>query len=469
MPNVHKPPDGRKFDTLRALRGTFTKRLASMLRHNCEAPGLCWPIYTHLGALEAEEGGDGEGRRPASVLPSPYLEPEPLHDLQDQIFGFSDAARTRGRVWFTRATTLYDYALVLRSIADHVQRDGADTIRIVPWFDPVLQKTLPCSAAQLYGLTFYVEDVSTAAVFLDGRPVESLVRNPPDETGRPSVMIAECEIRHVLFEQLDPTLNAPQAVEFSGARWQWKQAPSDDIAHGRLTSEPTGGITGLATMRLPLFGLRPVGTQLIRFTVRAAPDASFAILLETETGGRFFFGDDRLLASIGVPLTAHYALSRHGRAADHWAVYVVPFHDLVWAPGTKPSGPMPNHPLTAVTLLCARGAGVGVDFADIALLRARATGLSGRPEPLFCLGGFVPSFVSGQEVHVAPANDLSHGGSSETVDQRGFFCFSGLPRGIYRVWSDRGVTRLVDRRGPLVEVNANVAQLVLDRQVEPNA
>jgi hypothetical protein len=462
MPNVHTPPDGKKFDDLRALRGTFTKRVASLLRHNRETPGLCWPIYTHLGALEAEENRK-EGEGTPAALPSPYLEPEPLHLLQDQMFGFTDGARERGRLWFTRGTTLYEYALMLRSVGQHVHRDGPDIVRISSWVDPVLQCRLPHSASQLYGLTFYVDDADLAEVFLDGRSIECVIRNPRDETGRPSVTIAECEIRHVLFEQLDPTLNLPQEVELADARWHWQRAARDDGAYGRLTSNVVASGNKLAGMCLPLFGWHPIGAQLFRCSVRPAPDARFGILLSTKSGGRFFFGDQQLLPSIEGPLTAHYALSRTG-TGDRWLSFVVPFHDLVWAAGTGAGGPMPNHALAAVTLLVV-GDG-GVDFANVAFLRPRATSQPKREEQLYCVGGCVPSFSADQLVHIAPASESDAPVRHETVDQRGYFCFAGLSRGVYRVWSEAEAHRLVDRRGGLVEVGTNVVHLELDRRAE---
>src|SRR5476649_1191267 len=111
--------------------------------------------------------------------------------LQDRAFGISGDG---SRQWLTRASVLYDYALIVRSLADHVRRDG-DNIDISSWADAVLGQTLPCSPAQLYGVTFYVRDAGTAGVSLNGRRIETLSRNPADETGRQSVTVLESEIR----------------------------------------------------------------------------------------------------------------------------------------------------------------------------------------------------------------------------------------------------------------------------------
>ncbi len=47
----------------------------------------------------------------------------------------------------------------------------------------------PLSSADLQGLTFYAADAARTRVFVDGREVPQLQRNPPDASGRLSVTI----------------------------------------------------------------------------------------------------------------------------------------------------------------------------------------------------------------------------------------------------------------------------------------
>ena len=63
------------------------------------------------------------------------------------------------------------------------ERPELNIVLIRSWIDPVLQKRLPRSPAQLHGLTFYVEDPEQAEVRLDGRLIETLTRNGPIEPG----------------------------------------------------------------------------------------------------------------------------------------------------------------------------------------------------------------------------------------------------------------------------------------------
>ena len=146
-------------------------------------PCPTWPIYTHLGALADKR------------IPHPYFEQGPLLAFQDRVLNISGSVPGHARLWFSRASVIYDYALILRGIGAHVTRRTANHIAIASWHDDVLTKTLPRSPGQLYGLIFYVDEPAEAKVELDGEAIETLFRNRPDETGRSSVTIAECDIK----------------------------------------------------------------------------------------------------------------------------------------------------------------------------------------------------------------------------------------------------------------------------------
>ncbi len=473
MPNIRQPEPGRKFDGTRSHADNFAERLAKVLAGCDQDPGNNWPVYTHLGAISGylrkqrhlRRGGqteDDEDDENAAV-PSPYFQPAtPLFELQDRVFNISGSFGSNQRLWFARATVLYDYALMLRIIAEHVSRPDANTVHICSWHDAVLDKQLPRSPAQLYGLTFYVDDPTMAQVSLDDRTLPILARNPPDATGRPSVTIAESEIRTVVFEQLDPTVNLLGEAKLAGGTWTWSK-DADGFTYGRLAAfGQQESSAGLITLTLPLHGLTPIGAQYLAFALRRSEGSQFGLLFETRSGGRFFFGDSAVLEGFGQPVTASYLFTQHSRAAGRWHMLVAPFHDLTWASGAQPGAPMPSHPLETFTLICAAPEERGIDIGNLAFLRPRATALSQRPEQRYCLGGAIPAFKPDQRVHAASLVDES-AQLTETVDQRGHFCFAQVPRGIYRVWSPVNGHELHDRRGPLVEVGGNVMHLVLER------
>ena len=445
LPNLNEPAGKALFDGTQSLSENFLPRLDRVLDVSSENPGLYWPIYTHLGGIGVQVAD--------ANLPSPYLQGDALHRLQDRTFNISGNVASNGRLWTVRASTLYDYALIHRSIPDHVTWKDANTIEITSWRDPVLDKTLPRSPAQLYGLTFYVDDPSRAKVRLDGQPVRALARNPADETGRPSVTILEAEIRHCVFDALDPLQKAGLEAELSGGTWRFSRAEKDIAPHGRLAvSRGTA-----ASLRLPMFGWTAEGAQLLSFLGHGSKSASFGIVLETESGGRFYFGDRAVLESIG-PVTAHYLLERHAGAGLR--DMVAPFHCLTWAAESVPGGPMPGQSLAAITLHCMGGRGAYADFGQLSLLRPRATSLNHSGAPSYCLGGTVVEFASAQAVYAQPKGKA--GALSTAVDQRGRFCFPKLPSGVYTVWTEAAAGKVYDRRGAEIELRSDTMTLHLE-------
>ncbi|MEO8926009.1 MAG: hypothetical protein ABI306_02490 [Caulobacteraceae bacterium] len=381
---------------------TFVLRMMKALGDAGREPGGVWPIYTHLGAMASDAGRFGN-----PVIPEPYFEEDAMLALRDAAMG---VRKERPRMWFTRATTLYDYCLIVGSIAEHVRRRG-DTIDIASWRDKVLGRTLPISPAQLYGLTFYVKDAAKAVVRLDGRVIDTLSRNRPDETRRQSVTILESEIRTVLFDALNPLANYPDEAEISG-ECEWRD--------GYLAVD--GAVT------LPLHGLSLPSAQALTFAAKGV----FGVRLRTEDGGAFYFGDPKWAQETDH---ATYAFPKRDGG-----VFVVPFHDLDWRANADVHAP--SHPLASITLMGR------ATFAKVALLRPRATTLD---RTGFCVAGRVADFEPGQVV------DLE--GRQEVVDQRGWFCFWQVPKGVHRLTSNGRC----DRRGPLIEVGSDVSGLVVDR------
>jgi hypothetical protein len=385
--------------------------------------------------------------------------------LQDRVFAISGSRPERERVWFTRASVIYDYALMIRGIGEHVSRLDADTVIIESWMDEALDKRLPRSPTQLYGLTFYVDDPVRAEVRLDGEVIESLVRNSPDETGRASVTVAECDIRNTIFDQLDPLANDGGSTSPIGGQWTWHPRLSGAPAFGRLevastvADDDSGG--DLALLAIPLRGWCAAGAQLARLKARRHGGVRFGVVLETETGAAFFIGDREVAPRLGRPVAASYFLDRHDAADGSWSTIVTPFYDLGWSEDCAPGGPMPSHPLKTLTLACAGPPGAAVDLAGLALLRPRTSVRPGDSDSGFCVGGQVEGFAPGQAVQLSASEGANPPIRSVSVDQCGWFCYEGVRPGVYRLWSATADGEMHDRRGPLIEVGAHLMSLVL--------
>ncbi len=472
FPPVGPPVSGRKFDG-HSRRDTFSERVLRILDDVEVKPGLLWPMYTHLGSLARDEPDENDADPEDDAVaadrewvPSPYLDKPTLARLQDHVFGISGDAASRPRVWFTRATVLYDYALIVQSVAPHVHRPDENTIRISSWFDPVLGKMLPRSPGQLYGLTFYVEDPAKARVLLDSKPLNVLVRNARDETGRYSVTVAESDIRYVLIGRLNPLANSPQEALLEGGKWQWIANTGEKRPFGRLTIAGnlagTPQARGTARLSVPLHGWAPTGSQLMVFSIVIDDNVKFGFIFKTRTGGTFYFGDRALPTRPARNVTASYFFPPRYRAPNRLHVLTVPFHDLIWSEQAKPGGPMPNHVLTSFTIVIVGPEGSGIRVGGLEFLRPRCVADNRSDERLFCLGGRVAGYRPGQAVTAMAEDQNSGPGLLETsVDQRGYFSFGRVPAGLYCVRSKSDDRDLFDRRGPLVDVSSDIMNLVL--------
>ncbi len=464
LPNIVKPEGRKRFDGTRSKQDTFAVRISRILDYASDEPGLFYPIYTHLGRGSSPEDNRLLEEQTLKAiqgdlaLSDKYFEPGPLHALQDRVFNMSGRCEQRDRMWLTRASVLYDYALMLLLIGDQVDRPDANTIEIRSWLDPVLGKTLPVSAAQLYGLTFHVDDPAAARVSLDGAPVELLARNGPDDSGRHSVTIAESEIQLPVFERLDPCRAQP--IEPEAGEWTWH--PEGERPFGRLTrlEGPQERSKGIASLRIPMNGWAPSGAQALAVSIRNGAKARFGIVLETISGGTFCIGDKSLFARHLPYAMASYLFRQRDRTPEEWTTLVAPFSDLAWADNVAPGGPLPNHALKSITLLCFGPAPSAVDFARLRFLRPRATSRHAARVSGYCLGGSITPPADRQSVHAEPV-DTSREPVTVATDQRGYFCFNGLQAGIYRVWSDGEAGHCIDHRGELVDVSTNITTLAL--------
>ena len=455
------PPPGAAPEKL-TRHETFCRRLGGVLDRAEETPGLFWPFYTHLGGLVNRFAGE--------QVPSPYFDAEPLHRLQDSAFNISGTVKGGARTWFTRGTVIYDYALMLRAIEPRLERPDPDTVWLRSWFDPVLGKTMPRSKAQLYGLTFYVYDPARAEIRLDGEKIETIVTNGPDEAGRLSVTIAECDLRFSLFHELDPLADVAGGRLENGT-WTWRDPAEGERAFGRLEvgtgAEGGASARASAALTIPMHGWTAPGAQLVSLWVRRSRGALFGLVVETQTGGRFYFGDRQLEERCGPGAIASYRFDSPSDAEPRWRRSTAPFHDLAWSAGATPGAPLPNHPLASITLVCGGPPGASVDLAQMEFLRPR-TSAGSASDKGFCLGGQLAPFEPGVIVRRARRDGVG-ATISAAVDQRGFFCFEQTPRGVYAVWAETPQGRMIERRGPFVEVVSDNMSLVLDRLVAGGA
>ncbi|MDX4013128.1 hypothetical protein Q6A86_09030, partial [Aliarcobacter skirrowii] len=143
-----------------------------------------FPIYTHLGYIDIEE------------RKTPYFETENLDQLHKVTFG-KDKDR---QVWFTKALTLYDYSLILQTVAKRVLR-YKDIIFIRKYRDSVINLMLPINKNQLNGLTFYVDSFDKTNIIYNYKKIIDLSYNYEYNTNRKIVTIVGVGNNYPIIEK----------------------------------------------------------------------------------------------------------------------------------------------------------------------------------------------------------------------------------------------------------------------------
>jgi hypothetical protein len=115
--------------------------------------------------------------------------------LSNYVYNFDGNIGPDRRVWSPPANTWIRYQITQAGIADHlIVNADSSSIQITPWQDPVTHRVIPepqAGTRDLEGLTVYVDHPEQATVRIGDKPVETLTRNPPDETGRASITIVD--------------------------------------------------------------------------------------------------------------------------------------------------------------------------------------------------------------------------------------------------------------------------------------
>jgi len=389
---------------------TFTNRLRTVIDDLRGKKGRAAQFYTHLGNLAP----DNEN------LPDPYFDQNDLREFQDRVFGCGPE-RNDHRIWFTRGTVLSDYSLVLQSIGHHTKRPDGNTVSITSWTDPYAGIPVARNPHQLYGQTFYVDDSSKAKAYLDDEGLSEVVRNPADESGRQSVTIAESTIRHTVFRAIDPQKRWSLEKDNCAADWNSES----------LSLSPADSATGKVTI-LP-GGISPVGAQHLVFRIRRdSVESKFALIIETETGGRFAFGDSSMIAEVDSSIDAKYDFASAFPSDDSRQTCVVPFYDLEWAARDLSADavrPLPSHEPVSIQF---QVSGSGVEIDCLEYTRPKTTSPNSEHPDSVKIGVRCDSSRCGQTFELrSVADDFVV--ATASPNEMGHLIFDAVSKGGYRL------------------------------------
>ena len=423
---------------------TFSERMRRLLECSAQETDQAWPFYTHLGNTRDPQ--------------EPYFDDSVMSMLQDRVMNISGSVPAGKRLGFVSASRLYQYSLLAQVLPENVSRIGGDTIRIKSWRHKYTNKIMPLSVEDLHGITFYVDDSSKAQVFLDKKPVENLVRNPADGELRQSVTIVGGHVSHVLLDEVpfadETILSQEECIAIQWLTDKTDAARGSGYARLELSQPGSGQIKWFPQ------DIDPAGCQHFAYSVRRQESQSrCGVLVETQDGGRFYFGDSLTHQSV-VDVNASYLTSQS--ASGEWERRVIPLVDLKWRSGSVPGGPLPASPITSMSFILESDTACGVDLDAVEFLRSGAPRnsvskscvLGGRIEGAFSELRLVLSY-NGLDGERIVRDDAFFDGS-------GFFAFTGLPCDeIVELYAESDGKRFNPSNGPFIAVHGDSLEVVI--------
>ncbi|MDD5671499.1 MAG: sulfotransferase domain-containing protein, partial [Candidatus Omnitrophica bacterium] len=116
---------------IKSIATNFHLRLGQLIRDMVQHPKRCCILATHFGNLEPED-----------IVKTPYFPKETIQELREKMFHFSPRRSFDKRIWFTRASVLCDYALMIQTLPEAIARPDENTVKVQSWQDPVLDMRL---------------------------------------------------------------------------------------------------------------------------------------------------------------------------------------------------------------------------------------------------------------------------------------------------------------------------------------
>ena len=335
-------------------QGTVTTplRINRILKTQSEI-SLVFPFYTHLGNII-----------PKSKRTTPYYPEDIIGQLQNSVFGINKKDKEKPRFWFTRASILYDYCLMLRSLSFHVRRDKYN-IYISSWYDETLKQKLPVSPEQLHGITFYTDNAWESHIFLNDEKLPDICLNPADNTGRQSITILGRGTEFIVFNKFYPE-KFTNGFTGQNVTTHWIDDQSESSTGSGFVRIAIENKVGGCLSWNPE-SLYPYGSQYFGYTYRKSDESiKVGILVKTRSQGVFWFHDPDISPDKNA-ITAAYQFN--DGFTEHWENRWLPFYDMQWNEKADPGGPLPSHGIRKITIFLQGEQGSYIDIDQIIFMR----------------------------------------------------------------------------------------------------
>jgi hypothetical protein len=390
-----------------------------------------------------------------------------LRQLSNQVYNFDGTVPANQRVWSPPATTWLRYQMLRAHIQEHVtaSTDG-NKITIQPWRDPVTSQTIPdlhSGTRDLHGLTLYVRSPELARIFVDSTELHTFTRNPPDETGQPSITLIDDNSPTTLIDSV-PLADKGDVTMTAGSYTDTRTGPdTPELRRGfiSLTADRNGDSKLVfKPSRLDLYNSTHLHLAYRRLTGATKP-GQMTISLKMEDG------DEVVMREGDAPpfsaSTASQWLIPEAGISTNWKHITLDTAQLSWpeihATNTGWSRPpLPIGRVKSITLSLENAApGTILDLGDLEILRPMGNG--GAPDQRKLVAGRVtdPRNIGLPNITVE-AHSNSIGLIRTQTDQDGLFAFR-RPKGERLAISAKiaGQTCAI-QQGRLVEISKDEAE-----------
>lgn len=416
--------------------------------------------YTHFAS------GDSDFRRTVATPLRPSVVAW-LERLSNLMFNFDGRVLPTHRVWIAPGGTIARYRIAQPQIAPHVTVDRQTSrVTIRSWKDPVTGNLMPDRGGgmrDLHGITVYVPDAAAASVVVAGTETVSFTRNPPDQSGRPSVTLVDDSTPTAILDEVPLAANG--ILQVNGGAWSEPNQPREGSARGRTFGVLTAS-GGDAVVRWQPGQLALWNTSHIEVALRRAGAAG-----ATPTGRLFLeleMADGRVIAAIQDPTPQDVATRSVWNVAGHstgpnWSTHVLSVAELRW-PQT-PAGKRPPLPIGMVREvrfgLRAAAPGERLDLDSVRALRPNSNNTD--PGGRKLIGGRV--LARGKVVPRIVVEATRPDGSrvSTVTDRNGYYFLVGQPANeVLRVAALAGGKRCAPLAGAAIHLTRDQPEVDID-------
>jgi hypothetical protein len=189
------------------------KQIEKVLERLASREGCGAILYTHLNFGGPSHSLTVRGPTRDSICDAALH--TALRVLAGRYFGLRVNVPAADRLYVAPTSVLLRQSATRQLLAGTIIYDPAtNCVHVSPRYDPTLGREVPRREdgfRDLRGLTVYVDDAVNARLQVGSRNVAALIRNPPDESGRESVTVADPSAPRVILGRV-PLQEAPVEI-----------------------------------------------------------------------------------------------------------------------------------------------------------------------------------------------------------------------------------------------------------------